>query len=489
MSSNASSSSLTDSEFTRITQSISSILKDHALSVFKDEVSKKDIEDKIAPLRQRLEDVESENRRLKISIKFLETELKAAKSSTGAAASKATKVDKSTQIDELMFFKDKNTPTPTQPPQPPQPSQPSQPPQQISNGPLQIVQLVNGPRDLLKRPGAQQNGPQPNKVLLAVTQSGQITQSAGGAKLQPLILPKNMPNGMILAIPNGSVANNSGTNAVLLNNVTTTQALVVRSVSNAQPTINLSKSPITNPLRSEKSALTTNTSSLSTPVLAPKPMSKPSSYPPIKPKETIKETPSSSLGKGTKKNDKSDEKPVLVNVKKKKDTEDDDEIVEVAPPPPKTFEVVDLDDDEDGPDPLQLEIKADMPECKNYHPLSALPLPFKIDDLLLPQPKLSVRHGKSREGKKAVILRMESSIDASKITGILQYRIFNYQQNISVKPQDRAWKQLTVIKVQSGRICECTLTQLQNSVRYHFVVCLINGNNRSRFSNCASTVF
>jgi len=485
---------LTDSEFTRITQSISSILKDHALSVFKDEVSKKDIEDKIAPLRQHLEDVESENRRLKISIKFLENELKAAKASTTTAASIATKVDKSTQIDELMFFKDKNTAKPTQPPQSPQPPQPPQspqppqPPQQISNGPLQIVQLVNGPRHLLKRPGPQQNGPQPNKVLLAVTQTGQIAQSAGGANLQPLILPKNMPNGMILAIPNRSVANSNGTNAVLLNNVTTTQALVVRSVSNAQPTINLSNSLSTNPLRS---ASTTNTSSVSTvkSLLAPKTLSKPFSYPPIKPKETIKETPSSSLGKGTKKDEKPDEKPVLVNVKKKKDTEDDDEIMEVEPPPQKIPEVVDLDDDDDSPDPLQLEIKADMPECKNYHPLSALPLPFKIDDLLLPHPRLSVRHGKSRDGKKAVILRMESSIDASKITGILQYRIFNYQQNISVKPQDRAWKQLTVIKVQSGRICECTLTQLQNSVRYHFVVCLINGNNRSRFSNCASTVF
>jgi len=439
------------------------------LSVFKDEVSKKDIEDKIAPLRQRLEDVESENRRLKISIKFFENELKAAKASTSTATSKATKADRSTQIDELMFFKDKNTANPTQPPR------------QISNGPLQLVQLLNGPRDLLKRPGSQQNGPQPNKVLLAVTQTA---QSAGGAKLQPLILPKNMPNGMILAIPNGAVANSSGTNAVLLNNVTTTQALVVRSVSNVQPTINLSKSLFTNPLRSGKSASTTNTSSFSTPLLAPNPVSKPSSYPLIKPKET----PSSSLGKGTKNDEKPDKKPVLVDVKKKKDTEDD-EIMEVEPPPPKIPEVVDLDDDDDGPDPLQLEIKADMAECKNYHPLLALPLPFKIDDLLLPQPRLSVRHGKSREGKKAVILRMESSIDASKITGILQYRIFNYQQNISVKPQDRMWKQLTVIKVQSGRICECTLTQLQNSVRYHFVVCLINGNNRSKFSNCASTVF
>jgi hypothetical protein len=165
--------------------------------------------------------------------------------------------------------------------------------------------------------------------------------------------------------------------------------------------------------------------------------------------------------------------------------------MEVEPPKPKTPELVELlsDDEDDMEIAVKVEIKAELPDCIGMHPLQDPVLPFVISSDILPLPKLSVRPGLSRDQKKAVILRMESMVDTSRIEGTLQYRIFSYFQNVSEKPEERKWKQLTVIKVQCGKICECTLTQLMPGSRYHFVVCLVNGNNRSPFSNCATCIF
>ena len=174
--------------------------------------------------------------------------------------------------------------------------------------------------------------------------------------------------------------------------------------------------------------------------------------------------------------------------------EDEEMDVEVVPPPPKppTPDIVDLSDDDEeevGKTVLQeQEILSEEPDCAN-HPVSCPSLPFAVLESILPKPRLSVRMGMSRDSKRAVILRMESAVDSTLCQGFLQYRIFSYFQNESEPSGDRKWKQLTCIKVKCGKICECTLTQLVANARYHFVVCLVNGNNRSRFSNCATTRF
>lgn len=174
---------------------------------------------------------------------------------------------------------------------------------------------------------------------------------------------------------------------------------------------------------------------------------------------------------------------------------DDDEemdVEEVQRPRPATPDVVDLSDDDEGEEkestPLEQEISLAHPDCC-HHPIHCPTLPFAVLESILPHPRLSVRMGTSRDNKKAVILRMESAVDSSKCQGYLQYRVFSYFQNEKEVKEERKWKQLTCIKVKCGKICECTLTQLVINARYHFVVCLVNGNNRSRFSNCATTQF
>ena len=148
-------------------------------------------------------------------------------------------------------------------------------------------------------------------------------------------------------------------------------------------------------------------------------------------------------------------------------------------PPPPIFEI---SDDEDGDIPEIVPCSSDT-----NHPLVPPILPFGIvNETTIPPPKLTIKSGKGKSGNKAVILRMESQI--SKVPN-LQYRVFFYFENSSEPENDRRWKQLTCIKLQSGRVCECTLIKLIEQVRYHFVVCLIQDNNRSRFSNCAPHVF
>lgn len=169
--------------------------------------------------------------------------------------------------------------------------------------------------------------------------------------------------------------------------------------------------------------------------------------------------------------------------------EDDEMDVEVVPPPPKppSPDVVDLSDDEESGETEQ-EILPEEPDCVN-HPIDPPVVPLFVRETLLPKPRLIVRMGKSRDNKMAVILRMESAVDATKCQGLLQYRIFSYFQNMTEPVADRRWKQLTCIKVKCGKICECTLTQLVVNARYHFVVCLVNGDYRSKFSNCATIKF
>lgn len=167
--------------------------------------------------------------------------------------------------------------------------------------------------------------------------------------------------------------------------------------------------------------------------------------------------------------------------------DDDDEIV-VVPPPPKTPPaVIDLSEEGDC-DMTNYEVSEILPgpEC-HMHPQVPPSLPFMVSsEEQIPPPTLKARTGRGKDGKKAVVLRMES-----KISGIqnLQYRVFSHFENPSEAVKDRRWKQLTCIKVQSGRVCECTLTHLMEKVRYHFVVCLVQGNNRSKFSNCAPHVY
>lgn len=169
-------------------------------------------------------------------------------------------------------------------------------------------------------------------------------------------------------------------------------------------------------------------------------------------------------------------------------TMDDDEIEVVPLPPPKPpLAVIDLSDEEDG-DSTNNEVSEILPgpEC-HMHPMVSPSLPFVVSsEEEIPPPTLKARTGRGKDGKKAVVLRMES-----KISGIqnLQYRVFSYFENPSETQKDRRWKQLTCIKVQSGRVCECTLTHLMEKVKYHFVVCLVQGNNRSKFSNCAPHVY
>lgn len=441
-----------DHELLTIKEKLVTLIKDYAQDILKSDHFRCEFQVRVQPLFERIRLLEDENRRLKITLEFFKNELKSTKCKS--QEKKVVTKDQEVQVDELQFFEGEK---------------------EAQNKDKRLTKSCS-----LKRAweppvlGNKESVPQ-NKVFL--TQNGHKPQ-------QVFLLTKglpnaNMANGVTLT-PNQVLVNPNAKQTVVQNNQTTRTA---NHVSKA-PTVFLNSSsnktymqrpftkltpdiPFKQPLKTyEKQS--PPTSSLSVSVANPKTAVH---------VQQSKVDSTTSVVSSSKSEDK-------------KKVEEEDEIMEVEAPKPKTPEIVDiLSDDEEEDVALKMEIKEILPECIKMHPQSAPTLPFAITPHILPLPKLGVRHGQSRELKKAVILRMESMVDTSKIAGALQYRIFSYYQSSHEKSEDRKWKQLTVIKVQSGKICECTLTQLMAGSRYHFVVCLVNGNNRSPFSNCASCIF
>jgi hypothetical protein len=447
-----------------IKEKLATLIRDHAQDILKSDQFRSEFQVRVQPLFQRIRILEDENRRLKITLEFFKNELKSTKCKN--EQKKSTTKDQEVQVDEIHFFAGEKEPGDKHK------SHPISTPLKRTfdatlfghtngtSGPVEHAKFY------LQTVGKnQQQLVQPSKTF-AMNKSTLNPEKSNG------LVNTKRPQLMTLsqARQQRTVSNNSTT----IPNVTKTSTVFFTSSSAPSPSrpILIPKNPFHKitpdiPIKdhSKTYSKTISQSSLTLSVVNPIP------------KNQIQQSSADSTSQIVSSSNSRDNKKI---------NEDEDEIMELEPPKPKTPEVVDISDDDDEDSTSAQEIREERSECLKKHPTAAPTLPFAVTPSILPLPKLSVRHGVSRDGKRAIILRMESLLDTSKIEGALQYRIFKHLQN---ETEERRWKQLTVIKVQTGKICECTLTQLISGSRYHFVVCLVNGNNRSPFSNCASCVF
>jgi len=488
--------SMKPEEVLHLKEKLASLIKEHAVDILKSDHFRSEFQTRVQPLFDRIKSLEDENRRLKITLEFLRTELKSVTSRN--LAKKTSNSEKGIQVDELHFLPEK------------EPEDKSME-KNISSSLKRTFDSMfpNQTSDVPAKIQATQGVLVPMSAVNSVNSKNQVvSQLLLPNSQQMYLITKNSPgvNGMVNNVVNPGVnpVRVNGTQQYFLTTATpatngpaawngTTPTNAANSNQVKAPTILMNSSGVINNKVPVKHTAYVSKQPV-VPKVVPKPPAKTKELTVIapKPSTTVLQNQVSrslgSIGNSTTSSNHS----VVSSSSKTKNEKDEEEIMEVEAPRPKTPEVVELlSDDEDDviTNPAVLEIQEFLAECLNMHPKEAPSLPFAVTPEILPLPKLSVRHGFSRDNKKAVILRMEAAVNTTKITGVLQYRIFSYLQTLNDKSEERRWKQLTVIKVQCGKICECTLTQLMVGMRYHFVVCLVNGNNRSPFSNCATTIF
>ena len=123
---------------------------------------------------------------------------------------------------------------------------------------------------------------------------------------------------------------------------------------------------------------------------------------------------------------------------------DSDEKNLPPPPPPPVVNLSDIEDDDNIPPEI-----FQGPDC-HTHPLDSPVLPFAVAyEKDMPAPTLQNWIGRVKDGRKALVIRMECKINNPKNEN-MQYRVFVY---LDIPTEEkRRWKQLSCIKVQSGLV-------------------------------------
>lgn len=433
------------------------LLVEQKLDAKLDKALEAKLEAKVKPLQNKITELEAENRRMKIALRFLESELKECmKSNKSNNYSKPGLSPKFPLLSEVEAKKRMHA----------MQEHLSQLPRSDPKK-LKLIEDSSSMNDVTstmsEKSSDQFKIPQSaDKMLIAREERAKNvipSQLTATKSMLSSSTDSATKNQLYLAIP----SSNNSTNLV---------PLVLQSSKPVNEQItNRTGSPLTNERTLPPNSVAVSLSS--TPPSRPNPSLSPQKSTPLSNEKT--RTPAAVT-----------QATVTTNGLKDSSVEDD-EIEVVPPPPPKSpLAFIDLSDEEGDPKSYDIPEVLPGPECQ-MHPMTSPVLPFVVaDEKSMPPPTLKARTGLGKDGKKAVVLRMESKISGRQN---LQYRVFSYFENASEPVKDRRWKQLTCIKVQSGRVCECTLTHLMEKVRYHFVVCLVQGNNRSKFSNCAPHVY
>ena len=159
-----------------------------------------------------------------------------------------------------------------------------------------------------------------------------------------------------------------------------------------------------------------------------------------------------------------------------KEKNQSNEIEIISPPIKNDPPVYELDDT-----PVEIrpsEIRKGS-RCVTHPPKDPI-LPFEISEDY-PIPSISCRKGQFISGEVSLILRVGSSKSPFET---FQVRIFCFRDNAK---SEKRWKQLQCLKLKNGVFSEQTIICNRDQM-YHFTVCLVKGNFRSKFSDCVTDI-